>query len=56
MAICRRAKAVHGNNFTYTLIESNDIVWSLETTGKVTNLIGKQLPLELEYLCLIYSL
>jgi hypothetical protein len=26
MAICRRAKAVHGNNFTYTLIESNDIV------------------------------
>jgi hypothetical protein len=33
MAICRRAKAVHGNNFTYTLIKSNDIVWNLETLG-----------------------
>jgi hypothetical protein len=35
MAICRRAKAVHGNNFTYTLIESNDIVWNLEIIGKL---------------------
>ena len=26
MAICRRARTAHGNNFTYTLIESNDIV------------------------------
>jgi hypothetical protein len=26
MAICRKAKAIHGNSFTYTLIESADIV------------------------------
>ena len=26
MAICRKAKALHGNNFTYTLIESSDII------------------------------
>jgi hypothetical protein len=26
MKICRKAKDVHGNSFTYTLIESNDIV------------------------------
>ena len=26
MAICRKAKAAHGNNFTYTLIESKDII------------------------------
>ena len=26
MAICRRARTVNGNKFTYTLIESNDIV------------------------------
>jgi hypothetical protein len=26
MTICRKAKALHGNNFTYTLIESKDIV------------------------------
>lgn len=26
MAICRKARAIHGNKFTYTLIESNDIV------------------------------
>lgn len=25
MAICRKAKAIHGNSFTYTLIESADI-------------------------------
>jgi flagellar hook-associated protein FlgK len=25
MAICRRAKDIHGNSFTYTLIESSDI-------------------------------
>jgi len=25
MAICRKAKAIHGNKFTYTLIESTDI-------------------------------
>jgi hypothetical protein len=26
MAICRKAKDIHGNSFTYTLIESSDIV------------------------------
>lgn len=26
MTICRKAKDIHGNSFTYTLIESNDIV------------------------------
>jgi hypothetical protein len=26
MAICRKAAKIHGNSFTYTLIESNDIV------------------------------
>jgi hypothetical protein len=26
MTICRKAKAIHGNSFTYTLIESADIV------------------------------
>ena len=26
MSICRKAKDIHGNSFTYTLIESNDIV------------------------------
>ena len=26
MAICRKAAAIHGKSFTYTLIESNDIV------------------------------
>lgn len=26
MAICNKAKAIHGNGFTYTLIESKDIV------------------------------
>ena len=25
MSICRKAKDIHGNSFTYTLIESNDI-------------------------------
>ena len=25
MSICRKAKGIHGNSFTYTLIESNDI-------------------------------
>ena len=25
MAICTKAKAAHGNNFTYTLIESKDV-------------------------------
>jgi hypothetical protein len=34
MAICRKARAIHGNKFTYTLIESNDIVWFLEIHGK----------------------
>ena len=26
MAICKKAQAIHGNSFTYTLIESSDIV------------------------------
>ena len=26
MAICNKAKAIHGNSFTYTLLESKDIV------------------------------
>jgi hypothetical protein len=26
MAICRKASQIHGNSFTYTLIESNDII------------------------------
>jgi hypothetical protein len=26
MAVCRKAAKIHGNSFTYTLIESNDIV------------------------------
>jgi hypothetical protein len=26
MTICRKAKAIHGNNFTYTLIDSTDII------------------------------
>jgi hypothetical protein len=25
MKICRKAKDIHGNSFTYTLIESSDI-------------------------------
>ena len=27
--ICHAAREIWGNNFTYTLIESNDIVWYL---------------------------
>jgi hypothetical protein len=50
MTICRKAKALHGNNFTYTLIESNDIVWNLEIAGKPTNPIGRQLLLDAGYL------
>jgi hypothetical protein len=29
MDICIKAKEIHGNSFTYTLIETKDIVWKL---------------------------
>jgi hypothetical protein len=27
MAICKKASAIHGNKFSYTLLESSDIKW-----------------------------